>query len=244
VKRYKLTIAYDGTAYYGWQRQPDPAPTVQRALELAAGTIVSHPVTVQGSSRTDTGVHALGQVAAMNAQTELDVQRLRRAINSRLPNDILIREMEEVAPDFDVRRAVKKRYRYLIWADHDRPVFQRFYVYHFYKPLDLEPMQAACAQFVGSHDFEAFKGRLDERENTVRTIFSCSIHRRGPLVVFAVEGSGFLYHMVRNMVGTVLNVGTGFWEAGKVAEIIAGRDRKKCGPCVPAVGLHLQWIRF
>ncbi len=244
MKRYKLTIAYDGTAYYGWQRQPDPAPTVQRAVELAAGSIVSHPVTVQGSSRTDTGVHALGQVAAMNAQTDLDVERLRRAINSRLPNDILIREMEEVPDDFDVRRTVKKRYRYLIWADKDRPVFQRFFVYHFYKPVDIERMQQACSLFVGSHDFEAFKGRLDERENTVRTIFSCGVHRRGPLVIFSVEGSGFLYHMVRNMVGTALNVGTGFWEPSKVSEIIASRDRQACGPCVPAVGLHLQWIRF
>lgn len=244
MKRYKLTIAYDGTAYFGWQRQPDPAPTVQRAVEFAAGNIVSHPVTVQGSSRTDTGVHALGQVAAMNAETTLDVERLRRAINSRLPEDILIRQMEEVAADFDVRRTVKKRYRYLIWADKDRPVFQRHFVYHFYKSLDIAAMQEACNHFVGTHDFEAFKGRLDDRENTVRTIFACGIHRRGPLVIFAVEGTGFLYHMVRTMVGTTLNVGTGHWPASQVAEIIASRDRKAAGPCSPAVGLHLQWIRF
>jgi tRNA pseudouridine38-40 synthase len=244
VKRYKLTIAYDGTAYFGWQRQPDPAPTVQRAVELAAGNIVSHPVTVQGSSRTDTGVHALGQVAAMNAETALDVERLRRAINSRLPEDILIRQMEEVSADFDVRRTVKKRYRYLIWADKDRPVFQRHFVYHFYRSLDIPAMQQACAHFIGTHDFEAFKGRLDERENTVRTIFACDIHRRGPLVIFAVEGTGFLYHMVRTMVGTVLNAGTAHWPASRVPEIIASRDRKQSGPCVPAVGLHLQWIRF
>jgi tRNA pseudouridine38-40 synthase len=105
-------------------------------------------------------------------------------------------------------------------------------------------MREACGHFVGTHDFEAFKGRLDERENTVRTIFACGIQRRGPLVVFAVEGSGFLYHMVRTMVGTVLNVGTGYWNASHVPDVIASRDRKMSGPCAPAVGLHLQWIRF
>ena len=244
MRRFKLTIAYDGTAYCGWQRQVDPTPTVQREIEKAAGIIVSHPVIVQGSSRTDTGVHASGQVAAMNVDTTLDTEVLRRAINSRLPEDILIRTMEEAPEDFDVRRATHKRYRYIIWADKDRPVFYRHYTYHFYRPIDVPQMQIACSHFVGTHDFEAFKGHLDHRENTTRTIFACNIHRRGPLVIFAVEGSGFLYHMVRTMVGTVLNVGTGHWPASHIPDVIASRDRKQSGPCVPAVGLHLQWIRF
>jgi tRNA pseudouridine38-40 synthase len=245
MKRYKLTIAYDGTAYCGWQRQVAPTPTVQREVEKAAGTIVSHPVTVQGSSRTDTGVHARGQVAAMNSETPLEVEVLRRAINSRLPKDILIREMEEVGLGFDVRTAKRKRYRYVIWADSDRPVFERRYAYHYYRPLDLEAMQAACAQFVGEHDFEAFRGQSpDVKDNTVRTIFNCEIHRRGPVVVFAVEGSGFLYHMVRTMVGTVLEVGSGKRGAECVREIIASRDRQQAGACAPAVGLCLQWIQF
>ena len=251
LKRYKLTIAYDGTAYCGWQRQVDPTPTVQRTVELAAGVIVSHPVTVLGSSRTDTGVHALGQVAAMNVETNLDVERLRRAINSRLPEDILIRKLEEVPATFDVRTAVRKRYRFLIWSDQDRPLFYRHYVYHFYRPLDLAGMRAACAHFVGTHDFEAFKGQADERDNTIRTIFSCAIHRsrghtgeRDPLIIFSVEGSGFLYHMVRTMAGTVLQVGTGHWDAARIPEILASRDRQNAGPCLPAQGLHLQWIRF
>jgi tRNA pseudouridine38-40 synthase len=244
MKRYKLTIAYDGTAYCGWQRQPAPTPTVQRTVEKAVGEIVSHPVTVNGSSRTDTGVHAMGQVAAVNVETTLEGERLRQAINSRLPHDILIRTMEEVPLEFDVRRAVRKRYRYLIWADVDRPVFYRYFAYHFYRPLDISRMREACQAFVGEHDFEAFKGQLDQRDNTVRTIFHCDVHRRGPLVIVAVEGSGFLYHMVRTMAGTVVQVGTGHWEASRVAEIIASRKRKEAGPCLPAVGLHLQWIRF
>jgi tRNA pseudouridine38-40 synthase len=244
MKRFKLTIAYDGTAYCGWQRQPAPTPTVQRTVEKAVGEIVSHPVTVNGSSRTDTGVHALGQVAAVNVETTLETERLRQAINSRLPHDILIRTMEEVPLDFDGRRAVRKRYRYLIWADVDRPVFYRYFAYHFYRPLDLARMREACQAFVGEHDFEAFKGQLDQRDNTVRTIFHCDVHRRGPMVIVAVEGSGFLYHMVRTMAGTVVQVGTGHWEPSQVTEIIASRDRKQAGPCLPAVGLHLQWIRF
>jgi tRNA pseudouridine38-40 synthase len=244
LPRYKLTIAYDGTAYCGWQRQPEPTPTVQREVEKAAGSIVSHPVTVLGSSRTDTGVHAMGQVAACNLQTNLEVSRLRKAINSRLPPDILIREMEEVSPDFDVRTAKTKRYRYLIWADQDRPVFYRHYVYHYYRTLDVPLMDVAAQAFLGSHDFESFKGKADERENTVRSIFRASFHRRGPLAVFAVEGSGFLYHMVRTMVGTLLEIGTGHWKADAIPGIIAARDRQKAGPCAPAQGLHLQWIRF
>jgi tRNA pseudouridine38-40 synthase len=246
VKRYKLTIAYDGTAYNGWQRQSETpgVNTVQREVEKAAGSIVSHPCIVLGSSRTDTGVHALGQVAAMNAATTLDVARLRKAINSRLPPDILIRDMEEVPADFDVRSTKHKRYRYLIWADSDRPVFYRHYVYHYYRPLNIELMQAAASHFVGTHDFLAFRGRTDKRMNTTRTMYTCRIHRRGPLVIFGVEGSGFLYHMVRTMVGTLLQVGSGHWPAEFVPEIIASKDRKQAGPCAPAQGLCLQWIRF
>jgi len=244
MKRYKLTIAYDGTAYCGWQRQVEPVRTVQREVEKAVGVIVSRPVSVLGSSRTDTGVHARGQVGAMTVETELEVERLRKAINSRLPNDILIREMEEVGLDFDVRTAKRKRYQYCIWADEDRPVFQRTWAYHYYRRLDIDAMQAACKLFEGEHDFDAFRGQADERENTVRTIFSCDIHRRGPLVIFGVEGSGFLYHMVRTMVGTVLEVGIGKRKPECVSEIIASRDRRQAGPCAPAVGLCLQWIRF
>jgi tRNA pseudouridine38-40 synthase len=246
MRRFKLTIAYDGSAYCGWQRQPDPTPTVQREVEKAAGYIVSHPVTVLGSSRTDTGVHALGQVAACNLDTAIDTPRLRKAINSRLPPDILIRTMEEVPASFDVRTAKNKRYRFLIWAHQDRPVFQRQYVYHFYRPLDLAAMQQGCRHFVGTHDFESFKGQADERDNTVRTIFNCSILRRadGPLIIFAVEGSGFLYHMVRTMVGTLLEIGTGHWNPDRIPQILAAKNRQTAGPTAPAQGLHLQWIRF
>ena len=242
--RYKLTIAYDGTAYSGWQRQRDPVVTVQRMVEKAAGEILNHPVTVAGSSRTDAGVHALGQVAQMDATTHIEPGRLRMAINSRLPPDVVIRELEPVDPGFEVSRAVRKRYRYLIWANQDRSVFYRHYVYHFWPRIKLEPMQEACALFEGTHDFAALQGRGDERLTTTRTIFHCGIHRKGPLLIFSVEGNGFLYHMVRNMVGTVLEVGRGHWPATQVRDILQAAEAGECGPCVPASGLCLQWIRF
>ncbi len=244
MKRYKITIAYDGTHFSGWQRQPLPARTVQREIEKAAGNIVSHPVTVQGVSRTDAGVHAMGQVAAINLKSDLDAAILRKAINSRLPPDILIRTMEETSINFDVRHAKNKRYRYLIWADQDRPIFQRHFVYHFYRPLDLPLMQTACADFLGTHDFKSFKGQTDHRDHNTRTIFHCSMHRHGPLILFAVEGSGFRYHMVRTMVGTLIQIGTHYRPPDCIPPILAAKDRAAAGPSAPAQGLHLQWIRF
>lgn len=244
MMRYRMTVAYDGTMYSGWQRQLDPVPTVQRVVEKAAGGIVSHPVIVKGSSRTDQGVHACGQVATMEADTHLEPERLRRAINSRLPEDVMIRTMDVAPEGFDVRRPQSKRYRYLIWADRDRPLFYRHYVYHYWHRLDVDLMQQGCSMFEGEHDFDAFRGRLDERETTVRTILRCTVHRRGPMFVFAVEGTGFLYHMVRNMVGTALEVGRGNWRPERVREIIESKDHSLCGPCAPAQGLCLQWIRF
>lgn len=244
MRKYKLVVAYDGTNYSGWQRQPAGVVTVQRVVEIAAGQIVNHPVTVAGSSRTDAGVHATGQVAEMEADTHLEPHRLRRAINSRLPEDVVIREMEYSPEGFNLRAAVRKRYRYLIWSHMDRPIFYRHYVYHYWHKTNLQRMQAACQHFEGTFDFSAFKGRQDERENSVRTIFYCGIHQRGPLFIFSVEGSGFLYHMVRTMVGTVLEVGNGQREPESIPEIIASKSRANAGQCSPPQGLSLQWIRF
>ena len=245
--RYKLTLAYDGTAYCGWQRQPDPLPTVQRAVEIAAGQIVNHPVVIAGSSRTDTGVHARGQVAQMDTECRLAPQRMRLAINSRLPPDILIRELVPAPSDFDVARAWRKRYRYLIWCDRERPLFYRHFVYHHWRKVDLAAMGDACRRLEGEHDFAAFCSRSpdgDRVRSTVRTITHCGIHSRGPMIIFSVEGNGFLYHMVRTMVGTVLEVGRARWKPEQITRILESADRSQAGPCAPASGLCLQWIRF
>jgi len=242
--RLKLTVQYDGTAYCGWQRQPDPTPTVQRTIEKTVLATFDQHVTVQGASRTDTGVHALGQVALMELSTHLDPDRVRKALNSRLPDDILIRKVEVVPETFRLWQATRKCYKYSIWADRDRPVFSRQFVYHFYRPLDLQPMQAACDAFVGEYDFEAFKGRQDHRENSVRRIFSCNITKQGKMLTFEVHGNGFLYHMVRTMVGTVVDVGLGRYGPEKILQIINSRDRRMAGQTLPAQGLCLHWIEF
>jgi tRNA pseudouridine38-40 synthase len=235
LQRYKLTIAYDGTMFCGWQRQPEPVRTVQRVVEIAAGQIVNHPVTVHGSSRTDTGVHAEGQVAQMDADTNLEPRRLRMAINSRMPSDAIVRELEPVDMSFDASDAVRKRYRYVIWAAADRPIFNRQFMYHY------------CQHFIGTHDFVAFRGSGDQRENTIRTIFACDIRAEpypSRAITFGIEGSGFMYHMVRNIVGTLIEVGRGHWPPHRIPEIIASRDRQQAGCCAPAQGLCLEWIQF
>ncbi len=244
MRRFKLTIAYDGTHYKGWQRQLDPIITVQRVVERAAGEILNKPVTIPGSSRTDTGVHAEGQVGLLEVDTYLEPERMRKGINSRLPEDVLITKIEEVGPEFNLRNTKSKRYRYMICAGRDRTIFYRHYVYHYYHKIALRPMREACQRFLGTHDFISFRGNLDERQSTVRTIYSCDILQRGQFLIFHVEGSGFLYHMVRNMVGTVLEVGRGTWEPHVIDEIIAAQDRAAAGPCAPAQGLCLQWIRY
>jgi tRNA pseudouridine38-40 synthase len=243
LQTFCLTIAYDGTQYHGWQRQNGVA-TVQAEVEQAAGRILNQPVGIHGASRTDTGVHAWGQLARMEAYTTLDPLRMRRAINSRLPGDILVRDITPQPLGFDVHPARRKRYRYLIWNSPDRPMFNRAYCYHYYRPLDIARMQAACRHFEGTHDYIAFRGCQDHRPNTTRTIYDCSIHRRGPLVMFSVIGSGFMYHMVRTMVGTVLEIGRGHWEPERIDAIIASQDRQQAGPTAPPQGLCLQWIEL
>jgi tRNA pseudouridine38-40 synthase len=245
LRFYKLTIAYDGTAFSGWQRQIDPVRTVQRVVEQTAGEILNHPVICRGASRTDQGVHAWGQVATLETEKDFDPQRLRLAINSQLPPDVMIRRIEEVDARFDVRAAVRKRYRYFIWTGRERPLFQRHYVYHYRAPFDLGRMREACRHFEGRRDFAALQGAGAPRLTTVRTVFRCTAEpRRGPLVSFVVEGDGFLYHMVRNMVGTALEAARGKIAPDDVAGILASCDRTRAGPCAPARGLCLQWIRY
>ncbi len=178
LQTFKLTIAYDGTAYCGWQRQIDPVPTVQRTVEKAAGEIVSHPVIVCGASRTDTGVHAMGQVARMEVNTTLEPERLRRAINSGLPQDInIVSGLESVPSTFDVRHAVNKRYRYLIWSDRERSIFYRHYVYQYWHEVQLELHAGGLQNPLKARTIlSPSVARRIKVVTTVRTIFSkCDI---------------------------------------------------------------------
>jgi len=275
MPRFKLTIAYDGTAFHGWQKQepPDSEPlrTVQGVVEQAVRDTVRQPVELLGASRTDAGVHALGQVAAFSAQTNISIEKLPRAISARLPNDVQIRAAEIVADDFDpIKDCVKKMYRFSIahggenerrenekreneggpeevssFIHHPPPLFDRNFVYYIYHSLDSVAMHEAARRLVGTHDFASFAQISHGRESTVRTIFDCSVAATSDdRCHIDVTGDGFLYNMVRIIAGTLVEVGRGKWPAERVREILESRDRRAAGPTLPPNGLCLQWIEY
>jgi tRNA pseudouridine38-40 synthase len=245
-RNVRFIVAYDGTEYHGWQRQPGMR-TIQGLLEESARRVLQRPVQVVGSGRTDAGVHACGQVAHMLTESALPAMSLLRAIGGRLPKDISLVDARDVPLGFNASRsAVSKLYRYRVYARRSRPseeLLQRF-TYHFWHPLDLDGLREAAQSLVGEHDFAAFASKGSVRETTVRRVIRLSIHRHGWQVRFDVEGTGFLYNQVRNMVGTLLEVGRGHWPPQLVREILESRDRTKAGPTAPARGLCLQWVRY
>ena len=257
-QRYKLTIAYRGSRYHGWQTQrhtptykgePPPEgqgiPTVQEILKRTLTSVVCHPVIVIGSSRTDAGVHAKGQVAQFDTdKTQIPLDGLRRAVNARLPDDILVRSVEPVPRDFDaIGWTASKRYQYVIWHAEDRPVLTPDLAWHRWQRLDVDAIRAAAAHFVGTHDFESFTKPGHGKVSTVRTVLGCDVSYRRPGLVIGVEGSGFLWNMVRIMVGTLVEVGLGRHAPADVETMLAARDRQAAGATAPPHGLYLQWIR-
>lgn len=258
TQRLKLTLAYRGSRYHGWQSQPaigtwkgptppegEGIPTIQGELLKAVVAVVRHPVQLVGSSRTDAGVHAKGQVVHFDThQRQIPLEGMRRGINSHLPGDILVRSVEAVPDQFDaIWSTLRKRYQYALWNAEDRPVFFNDLAWHRWQRLDGEAMRTAAACLVGTHDFASFARPGHGRENTVRTIFSCDVSYRPPRVIIGVEGSGFLWNMVRIIVGTLVQVGIGRIKAEEMPSILAARDRAAGGPTAPPHGLYLQWIR-
>ena len=245
-RNIRLLIAYDGTDFHGWQMQPGYR-TVQETIEQAIRRVARHQITLAGSGRTDAGVHARGQIANFETTCEIPCPNLRKAIGSRLPKDISIPRADEVPLGFrSTFDAVSKLYRYTIHNAAARPVgqMQQRYAYHFWHPLDLDRMRQAADLLVGTHDFAAFASKGSPRETTVRTVLRLEVARRFEQVLVDVEGSGFLYNQVRNMVGTLIEIGRGHWEPAYAAEILAGCDRSKAGATAPARGLCLQWVRY
>ena len=241
-----MLIAYDGTDFHGWQRQPGQR-TVQGVLTESIQRVVRHEVDLIGSGRTDAGVHAAGQVANFMTTSELPVNRLRYAIGSRLDEDVAILASREVHPEFHATRsALSKLYRYRIHYAKTRPVanLTQRYAYHCWKDLDLPRMQQAAMHFIGEMDFKAMAGRGSERLTTIREVLRCDVERHLDEIRVDVEGTGFLYNQVRNMVGTILNVGLGQWEPDRVVDILESGDRANAGPTMPALGLCLQWVRY
>lgn len=246
LRNLRLIVAYDGTDYHGWQRQPD-ARTVQGLLEQAARRVVHHQVQVIGSGRTDAGVHARGQVAHLITHSPIPAANLKRAIGGRLPKDISLIDCREMPFGFHASRsALSKLYRYRVYNNPGRPTdrqLQRF-TYHFWARLDVEGMRQAASFMIGEQDFAAMASKGSVPESTVRTVYGVTIFRHQREVRFDVEGSGFLYNQVRNMVGTLLEVGRGHWPPQTVQEILSSKDRTQAGPTAPARGLCLQWVRY
>lgn len=242
-----LRTAYDGTDFHGWQRQPGNLRTVQGVLEATLQRVLRHPVDLIASGRTDAGVHAAAHISSFATDRDTPVHALRHAIGSRLPADLAVLEVRHVHPDFHATRsAVAKRYRYRIHASADRPVknFTQRYTYHCWTPLDIRRMNDAAQYFRGQYDFSAMTPLAARRESFVRTVFACDVSACGEEIHIDVEGDGFLYHQVRNMVGTLIEVGRGRWEPRYMAELLESRDRRRAGPTAPAHGLCLQWVRY
>ena len=245
-RNIKLVIAYNGSAYHGWQRQAEGIDTVQLQIERAATRILAHPVIVFGAGRTDAGVHAAGQVANLyTSNFSVPIRNLRRAMNSKLPSDIAVRSAQLVGESFHASRsATGKTYRYRIYLGPDKPVMLDRQVYRYPRRLDAELMQAAAVRLVGTRDFRGFATSAETRENTVRTIFGCDVSEHGPELHVTVRGDGFLYNMVRNIVGTLIEIGRGHWQADRIDTILASCDRSDAGPTAIAAGLYLMCVYY
>ena len=246
VRRFKLIVAYDGTAYAGWQVQPNH-PSVQQVIEETLARIVGHAVKIHGSGRTDQGVHARGQVAHVDLTCRMGAESVCRALNARLPQDIRILKATRARSDFHARRsAVSKEYRYFVWNDAMVLPDKRLYTAHAYRPLDVAAMRAAAQLFVGRHDFASFTANPQrEVASTVRTIFAFTVNKRGKEIVFRVRGEGFLYKMVRSMVGFLIRVGEGAEKPEAVSELLKScAPRKARVPSAAAHGLFLWRVWY
>lgn len=249
MRTIRLTLAYDGTAYAGWQRQLGK-PTVQETVESALKQIIGEHATVAASGRTDAGVHALAQVAAFRTTAKLTPAAFQRALNAYLPRDIAVLEAVEAAFEFHPRKyAKRKRYRYVIHNSRTHDAFRRNYAWHYcFGKLDAPAMHRAAQHWRGTHDFRAFETQWPQRSSSVRTMFDLECRRLPPpndrLIYFEVEGDGFLYNMVRTMVGTLVEVGRRRRDEAWTAEILAGGDRRLAGMKVPAAGLFLVSVGY
>lgn len=239
MKRIKLVVAYDGTAYHGWQLQPG-VKTIEGELNYALSALLKEEVQVIGASRTDSGVHALCNEAVFDTQTRIPPEKIAYALNQRLPDDIVIQESMETADDFHPRHCTShKTYEYRILNAKFPVPTKRRYSHFTYIPLDIELMRKGAAYFIGEHDFKSFCSTAAVVESTVRTILDISIDRIDNEIIIRVCGTGFLYNMVRIIAGTLMEVGRGMYPPEQIEEILKACDRQVAGPTAPACGLTL-----
>ena len=244
MRRIMLVVAYDGTAYHGWQEQKN-ASTIESELNKALSDLNGVETKVIGASRTDAGVHAMGNVAVFDTELSMDAQRFAYALNTRLPSDIKVQSSRQVPSDWHPRKQDSiKTYEYRIYRKRiDHPLKNR-YAYFCYYQLDVNLMRQASSYFIGEHDFASFCTPVKYEKNTARIIYSLSIEEDGDMIVITIRGNGFLYNMVRIIVGTLVQVGMGAYAPEHVVEIMAAKDRQKAGPTVPAAGLTLVDIEY
>ena len=244
MRNVRVKLAYDGSRFFGWQRQEGFA-SVQQALEEALEGLVGDKVVVRGAGRTDTGVHACGQVASFHVATRLGDDRLRHALNAHLVDGVVVRRLETCRPDFHAQYDARgKRYLYLVITARFRPPFAPHLTHWVPHALDLGAMRRAAAHFVGKHDFRALATAGSERKTTVRTVSALRLVARRERLAFVVQGDGFLYNMVRTLAGTLLEVGRGKLAPAAMPEILASADRRRAGPTAPAAGLYLLSVRY
>lgn len=244
MKRVKMIVAYDGTNYCGWQIQNNGL-TIEEVLNKTLTELLKEKITVTGASRTDSGVHAEGNVAVFDTENRMPADKICFALNQRLPDDIRILQSEEVAPDYHPRKQnCIKTYEYKIMNRKIEIPTLRLYTHFCYYPLDVDKMREAGAYLVGEHDFKSFCTARGQAEETVRTIYSLDIEKAGDLITIRIKGSGFLYNMVRIIAGTLMKVGMGVYPPSHVEEIIDARDRNAAGPKAAAKGLTLVSLDY
>lgn len=244
-KNYKMIIQYDGTRYDGWQRQGNTGNTIQSKLEAVLSKMTGAELEIDGSGRTDAGVHAIAQVANVHMDTNKTLQETMDYVNQYLPDDIAVTQLEEVPDRFHSRlNATGKVYTYWIEMSPKCPVFQRKYIYTLGQKLDVEAMRQAAKLLCGTHDFKSFCSKKTIKKSSVRTLKSISFHERGSQLEIHVAGNGFLYNMVRILMGTLIEVGLGKWKPESMKEILEAKDRQAAGPTAPACGLFLTAVMY
>ncbi len=245
MQNYKMVLSYDGTRYDGWQKQGNTANTIQGKLEALLNRLTGEEVQIQGSGRTDGGVHAFGQVVNFRLEQKMDCDRLLEAFHQYLPKDIAVRSLEEADPRFHARlNAVEKTYCYRIFTGSPRNVFIRHYVYEYGHHLDIQSMKKAASLLIGEHDFQSFCSTRRSKKSTVRRLYEISIAEEQDQIILTFRGNGFLYNMVRILTGTLIEVGEGRRAPEEISSILSALDRTAAGFTAPPEGLMLMSVQY